>query len=126
MDYREDETYKELEKIIGAAGVKIQYCDVPDDSIDGAIWARSDIDGNIIIMPNDGKAFPDSETACNILGHEMGHILSGLESVDQKTERRINEAVCDLIGCYLTRLADMTVGYRTEQKLIEAVKQAEK
>lgn len=107
MDYRTDPTYQALEKIIQDAGVKITYETVPDDSIDGEIWARSDIDTDSIMMPEAGDAFPDAETACVILGHEMGHILSRLDSPDDPAQRRQNEAVCDLIGVYLFRLAGM-------------------
>lgn len=116
MGYREDPIYKALEKIIVSAGVKIEYRKVPDDGIDGAIWARSDSDAMKIIMP-DTEEFPNTETACLILGHEMGHILTGLESPDDPIERRKNEAVCDLMGVYLTKLADMTFEKQQEDLL---------
>lgn len=114
MKYRNDETYKALEKIITAAGVDIVYRKVPNDCIDGEIWARSD-DGGMSIMMPDEDVFPNEETACLILGHEMGHILSGLDSPDYPSDRRRNEAVCDLIGVYLYKLAEMTAGTELER-----------
>ena len=118
MRYRNDETYKALEKIITAAGVNIVYQEVPDDCIDGAIWARCDDEGMSIMMP-DKDVFPDDETACLILGHEMGHILSGLDSPDYPSDRRRNEAVCDLIGVYLCKLAEMTAETEIEKAFLE-------
>lgn len=105
-EYTKDPTYKALEEILLNAGIKITYAEVPDDRIDGAIWARSDV--NEIMMPNTDE-FPDEETACLILGHEAGHLLSGLESPDIPSFRRKNEAVCDLIGYYLYQLALWTM-----------------
>lgn len=106
MNYRDGEVYKVLETIITNAGVKIIYEHVHDDPIDGAIWARADIDS--IMMPVEGDAFPDEETAMLILGHEMGHILTGNDSPDEPITRRRNEAECDLVGVYLTNLALLT------------------
>ena len=103
VDYKTDLVYQALEEILQNAGMKIIYEEVPDDRIDGAIWARSDYDK--IMMPKAPEAFPDPETACCILGHEAGHILSGIDSPDIPSLRRKNEAVCDLIGCYLYELA---------------------
>lgn len=108
MSWQNDPVYKTLERIITNAGTKIRYGIVPDDAIDGAIWARSDIDSRLIHMPNDESAFNDTETACLILGHEMGHILSRVNSPDEPAERMKNEAVCDLIGYYLFKLAELT------------------
>lgn len=107
--YRMDPTYQALEKIIQDAGIKITYRPIEDDPIDGEIWARTDADGQEIAMPIEDDAFPDEETACLILGHEMGHILSGLNSPDDPEERRKNEEVCDQIGVYLFRLAGLTM-----------------
>lgn len=50
--YRNYEVYKALEKIITSAGVEIIYQEVPDDSIDGEIWARADTNANAIMMPD--------------------------------------------------------------------------
>lgn len=118
MKYRNDAVYKALEEIITDVGVKVVYTEVPEDSIDGEIWARSDINSNSIMMPG-SDVFPDDETACLILGHEMGHIMSGLDSPDLRIERKRNEAVCDLIGVYLVRLAEMKAGYDAEKALME-------
>lgn len=126
MDYKEGMVYKTLEKIITSAGVQIIYDEVPDDSIDGAIWARSDYDSNQIMMPNDGEAFPDEITACCILGHEMGHIITGLDSTDIPDERMFNEAECDKIGVYLYRLAKMTADYEYEKKMEAAFAEAKR
>lgn len=116
MSYRDNEAYKKLEQIISDAGVQIIYSEVPDDPIDGAIWARTESDANVIMMP-DAETFPDDETACLILGHEMGHILSGLGSPDVPSVRRKNEAVCDLIGVYLVELAMMQAEHEAEERL---------
>ena len=117
MKYREGLIYIQLEKIIKNAGVEIVYGKVFSDSIDGEIWARSDIDSCSILMP-DTEEFPDDQTACLTLGHEMGHILSGLESTDEPIERKYNEAECDQIGVYLYKLAEMTAGYEAEKKFL--------
>lgn len=126
MPWREDETYKELEQIIRSAGVRIEYAAVPDDSIDGAIWARSDDNSLAILMPAEDDAFPNMETACLILGHEMGHILTGLDSPDNPAERRRNEAVCDLVGCCLRKLAQMIAEEKAEQEAKALFDQAAK
>lgn len=115
--WRKDEVYQALVKIIENAGVRITYATVPDDAIDGAIWARSDTDAMAIMMPEAEDAFPNAETACLILGHEMGHILTGADSPDEPITRRENEAVCDFIGAQLTRLAELTAGYEAEKEL---------
>ena len=102
--YAQGMVYKALVEILEMAGFEITYQNVPNDPIDGAIWARSDEFGRII-MPEEDEAFPDEETACLILGHEAGHALSHRDSPDIPSIRRANEAVCDLIGCYLYELA---------------------
>lgn len=117
MNYRDGEMYKALETIITNAGVKIIYEHVHDDSIDGAIWARADIDGNCIMMPVEGDAFPNEETATLILGHEMGHILTRNDSPDEPITRRRNEAECDLVGVYLTNLALLTYEESMRRKM---------
>lgn len=116
--YRDDEVYQQLEKIITNAGVKITYVKVHDDSIDGAIWARADTESQQILMP-DTDEFPNEMIACLVLGHEMGHILSGLGSPDDPVERRYNEAECDQIGVYLYKLAEMTADYEAEKIFLE-------
>lgn len=122
MGYRDSRHYVELENLIKMAGVNVIYDEVFDDHIDGAIWARADVDGLQILMP-DTEEFPDPETACLVLGHEMGHILSGLDSPDLPSERRKNEAVCDLIGVYLTKLAELIAGNKIEMEMREASNQ---
>ena len=104
MEWRNDPVYQTLEAIASNAGIRIVYQCVPDDAIDGAIWARSDGYGSVM-MPDNDDAFDDAETACLVLGHEIGHILAGVDSPDQPAERRKNEAICDLIGYYLFQLA---------------------
>lgn len=115
-EYRKDPIYMELESLINSAGVSVIYSSVHDDHIDGAIWARTDRDSMTILMP-DSDEFPNTETACMILGHEMGHILSGKDSVDYPVERQISEATCDLIGAYLYRLAEMIAGDKLERSM---------
>lgn len=39
MDYKQGQVYRTLEGIIENAGIKVVYDTVPDDAIDGAIWA---------------------------------------------------------------------------------------
>ena len=117
MNYRDGIIYKALEKIITNAGVKIVYEEVHNDIIDGEIWARADYESNMIMMPDAPDAFPDEEKACLILGHEMGHILSRLDSVDDPKERERNETTCDGIGVYLYRLAELTAGEEIEQQI---------
>lgn len=111
-EYRKDLVYIELERLIEDAGVHITYKKVHDDPIDGAIWARSDYDA--IMMP-DTDEFPDAQTACLVLGHEMGHILSRLDSPDDPVERRRNEAIVDLIGVCLFQLAERIAGEKQEK-----------
>ena len=113
-EYRKDLVYIELERLIEEAGVHITYEKVHDDSIDGAIWARSDYNTDAIMMP-DTDEFPDAQTACLILGHEMGHILSRIDSPDDPVERRKNEAEVDLIGVYLFKLAERIAGEKQEK-----------
>ena len=121
MSYRDNSVYQELENIIEAAGVKITYTKVKDDSIDGAILARSDDEGMQIIMP-DGDVFSNPDEACFILGHEMGHILTGLDSPDDVITRQRNESVCNLVGVYLTRLAEMTTGNKAESSFLNELR----
>ena len=114
MSYRNNDTYKALENIIQAAGVEIVYKDIPDDCIKGECWARTDSEGMRIEMPaND--VFDSEEQACAILGHEMGHILTELDSSDDPIESARNEAMCDLVGVYLAKLAEMTACYEAER-----------
>lgn len=122
MTYRNYPVYDALEKLIESAGVAITYQEVPDDSIDGAIWARSDPESKEIMMPDADDAFPDEDTACLILGHEMGHILTGVDSPDAPDERRMNEAICDQVGVYLFRLACMIAENEVERQFSEATK----
>ena len=116
MRYRSYPAYAALEKLIESAGVTIIYQKVPDDHIDGAIWARSDYQMNSIMMPDSDDAFPDEDTACLILGHEMGHILMIIDSSDIPDERRMNEAICDQIGVYLFNLACMIAEHEIEKQ----------
>lgn len=118
--YRNGMIYSTLEELINAAGVEVIYEKVPDDSIDGEIWARADADANMIMMPDADDAFPDEDTACLILGHEMGHILMNIDSPDEPCKRRMNEAICDQIGVYLYQLACRIVGKRLEDALLDA------
>lgn len=121
-NYRNDAVYSKLEKIVVNAGVKIYYKKVHDDTIDGAIWARSDSESRTILMP-DTDVFPDEETACVILGHEMGHILTGLDSPDDPCQRRINEETCDLIGALLYKLAVLSAEYAADESFRQAIVQ---
>lgn len=122
MEYRNNEIYIKLEQIIESAGVTIEYGIVPNDSIDGNIWARSDERAMKIIMPTE-DVFSDEVTACRILGHEFAHILGRIPSVDYDPVRReVDERSCDAIGAYMVRLAEMIVGHEAESILINAIK----
>ena len=130
MDYRENETYKALEKILQNAGVKIDYLDIPED-----IHGRTHAEDLYIQMPEDPEAYKEhsDDYAALILGHEAGHILSNPYVCDPvkrtvwNNEKYItedettlvnNEALADLIGVYLYRLADLTATKEAEQQLI--------
>lgn len=100
MRYTEHPAYIILENLVKSAGIKIEYVkDIPDYD-----YARSKDD--IIQMPFTDDAFESVDHACMVLGHEVGHILSGLETEDALELKVHNEAVCDLIGVYLYRLAE--------------------
>ena len=120
MNYKKGEVSQILEEIITNAGVKIKYAEVHDDIVEGAIWARSDPDSNQILMPDDPEAFPDEDTACLILGHEMGHIITRNDSPYDPILRQRNESECNLIGVYLTHLAIMTWEERC-RKLVQII-----
>lgn len=105
MSYRDSEYYRMLEHLIEDAGVKIIYEEVPNDSIDGEILARADINGRSIMMPNNESL--GDEDAMLVLGHEMGHILTGTDSPDEPVSRLRNESECNLVGVLLTELAIM-------------------
>lgn len=68
-----------------------------------------------IMMPETDE-FHNDELACAILGHEMAHILTGLNSPDNVLDRRRNEAVCDLVGVYLAKLAELIAGWKIEKE----------
>ena len=119
MGYRDNLIYTVLEELVKAAGVNIIYQEVPNDQIDGEIWARADYNMNAIMMPDADDAFPDDDTACLILGHEMGHIMMRVDSPDDPSERRMNEAVCDQIGVYLYKLACMIAEKKMEDAFNE-------
>lgn len=121
MQYRNNEIYMKLEQIIESAVVTIEYGIVPDDSIDGNIWARSDERAMKIIMPTE-DVFPDDLTACRILGHEFAHILARIPSVDGDPVRReMDERACDAIGAYMVGLAEMIVGHEMESVIVAAI-----
>lgn len=108
-DYREAGNYRIMEQIVKLAGIKIVYKEIPED-----IHARTD--ASVIEMPDNPEAFPDDDqTATLVLGHELGHIISDLGDEIEPSMRARNEAVCDLIGVYLTRLADMIYEHEMEK-----------
>ena len=117
LKYRHDSVYMALERLCTEAGIKIVYQTVPDDSIDGEIWARSDVTMQTIIMP-DQDCFDCNERAGLILGHEMAHIITGLGSPDYQPERMKNEAICDLLGSQLYRLAEMIAVAEAEKAFL--------
>ena len=115
-EYTKDAVYKTLSEWIESAGVKIIYCSVPSDCIDGEIWARADRDSRCIMMPVENDAFPDSWAAACVLGHEMGHILTGLDRPDDE-RREHNEAVCDAVGVALAEFSGMRYERKCEKRL---------
>ena len=120
MNYREDKTYKALEKIITDAGVAIKYKEIPDDPLYGSCHARSDQQGLCIEMPEDSEHFGDDMYyASYVLGHEMGHILSDLSDDDYMPRHYMTEAMCDYIGGCLTLLAEMTAGTEAERETLK-------
>ena len=112
--YYDDRLYKTLASLIKDAGVRIIYQAVPDDCIDGEIWARADSEGRMIMMP-DEDVFPDAWKATEILGHEMAHILTGVDSPDDPEERQKNESICDEVGRALREFAALTLEKRMER-----------
>ena len=117
--YRHDPVYAVLERLCTEAGIRIVYKSIPDDSISGEIWARTDSQGQSIEMP-DQDCFDCDEMASLILGHEMAHIITGLDTVDYLPERVRNEAVCDLLGSHLYSLAEMIAGAEVEAEVKKA------
>lgn len=118
--YRYDPVYRALEKLCADAGIRIVYQTIPDDPIDGEVWARADADGQSIMMP-DQDCFDCAERAALILGREMSHIITGLHSLDYLPERVRDEAVCDLLGSHLYSPAEMIASAEIE-KTFRAIK----
>lgn len=112
-NYREAPEYKMLEALCEKAGVRIDYCTVPDDQIDGASWARSNDQAMVIEMP-DADVFAGDTQAALILGHELAHIVASVDSSDDPAVSTINEALCDLIGGYFYKLAELMAGKEAE------------
>ena len=123
-EYRNYDAYRALEKIILAAGIEIVYQEVPDDSIDGEIWARSDSDSLSIMMP-DADDFPNAIKATKVLGHELAHILTGLDSPDDPEKREVNEKNCDILGDSFYALAELIANKEAEDALRYASKNAD-
>jgi len=113
-DYKNGLIYKMLASLCEKAGFKIVYETVPDDSIDGAILARADESGRMIMMPIDDP-FDRDEQAAFTLGHEMAHLLIGLGSPDDFYERETNEAICNIVGAALASLAENIAGTEIEK-----------
>lgn len=120
--YRGDPVYIALEKLCKAAGVTVIYQEVPDDSIDGAIWARAECDMRAVMMPQEDDAFPSAEKAGHILGHELAHVLLDIDSPDDIIQREQNEAICDFVGVAYYRLAESIAMNESEQAFIAATK----
>jgi hypothetical protein len=118
MDYRQGKIYATLERIIQDAGITVRYCNIPNDSIWGACLARSSDQDECIEMPDNGDAFQDEISACLVLGHEMGHLLTGQGNSDEPDKRYIIEGTCDCIGAWLYRLADMTAATAAERDFL--------
>lgn len=116
--YRDDLVYRALEDLCIKAGVKIVYESVPNDSIDGKIWARAGCESMMIMMP-DSDCFDSAERATLILGHELGHILTGVDSPDDVATRVRNEAICDLSGWLLHNLAEMIASEKLLQETFD-------
>lgn len=116
--YRDDPTYTILESLCIRAGVEVKYTIIPDDQIDGTLWARSNDQQKVIEMP-DTDCFDSPEKAAIILGHEMAHILAGVDSSDLLIESVMNEAFCDLLGGYLYKLSELIAGTDAEKAFLQ-------
>ena len=113
MSYRDNAVYAELEHMAGEAGFKVVYTEVQPD-----IYAHAR--DNVIEMPEE-DVFDCGEQAALILGHEMGHLLTGFGSGEILYEHQVrNEAFCDLAGVLLYQLAEATAGHKAELALMEA------
>jgi Zn-dependent peptidase ImmA (M78 family) len=112
-NYREALEYRMLEMLCERAGVRVNYCTVSDGQIDGALWARSSDQAMVIEMP-DADVFENGAQAALILGHELAHIVAAVDSSDEPAVSVINEALCDLLGGYFYKLAELMAGKEAE------------
>ena len=97
-----------LAELINRAGIRIEYTD-----LDGEIYGRTDT-LTVIQMPIEND-FRNDMHATMVLGHEMGHILTGGDSGKTQDEQIAIEATCDLCGVILYRLAEMIAGEDIEK-----------
>ncbi len=104
--YTSDPVYRALENLCDNAGVRVVYTHVPDDAIKGALWARADQQARCIEMPNE-DCFESPIQAALVLGHELSHIVAEIESVDDYAQSPLHESMCDMLGSFLYKLAEM-------------------
>lgn len=104
--YTQDSVYKILETLCASAGVRVRYTSVPDDPIKGELWARADEQARVIEMPEE-DIFESPMHAALVLGHELAHIAAQIDSTDDPAEGIAREAMCDMLGAFLCKLAEM-------------------
>jgi hypothetical protein len=109
-EYTKDAVYRELVQICANAGVAVEYGDLPEETA-----GRSMTHMNLIEMP-DQDIFPDNQTAGEVLGHELAHVL--FETLPGCMDDEETEA--DKIGVALYLLAELTAINKAEAVLKNA------
>ena len=104
--YTSDLVYRALENLCDNAGIRVVYTHVPDDAIKGELWARANQQARLIEMPND-DCFESPIQAALVLGHELSHIVAEIDSVDDYALSPLHESMCDMLGSFLYKLAEM-------------------
>lgn len=110
---------------VNRQGVSVRYTTVLNDQLDGELWARSSGQNLAIEMP-DSDCFEQQEQAILVLGHELAHLVSRIDSSDNPVESVKNEAACDLLGSYFYNLAEMIAAHKAEQQFLTAAEAANK
>jgi len=105
--YTTGAVYKELQSIIQAAGIEIEYTEIEE-----GILGKAKEHGKIS-MPNDNR-FDTDEYAVFVLGHELGHqLIFDLYNDNEHNNSGNNiglyniiEAHCEVIGAAMLTLAE--------------------
>jgi len=87
-------------RLASEAGIRTEY--LKSEDLPG-VWARS---AGKTIQMHDGEIYHDEEHACFVYGHEMAHILNGIETdyVEPIAGYRF-EAECDMASSFYINLA---------------------